>query len=235
MSKENLPQHKNEHLKLRARGIALPRKTLLTANSTNQLTATGKFLKLTCVRRGGNSVKGHAPKLPSVDFPVRSAKSKVSRRSCLLGLKSGHSARKPASHNRDSRSNGDLDTKHTVYSQLFSTIIEKDTRNGKALSEVKEFFEEYIAHLQAKATSVASYKKQIEHLSRENFQLSKQLERLQGTIHCEEQLTTAKRKTSQSVPKLNLQSFYSQGFHDEFLTRVHEFSVSWREALRGGR
>lgn len=236
MSKENQTQHKNECLKLRApRGVALPRKALLTASSANQLAIPGKFLKLVHVRREGNSLKGHAPKLPSVDFPVRSAKSKVSRKSCLFGLKSGHSTRKPSSHNRNSKSNGDLDSKYSVYTRVFSNLIEKDARSAKALNEVKEFYEEYIAHLQSKATSVASYKKQIEHLSRENFQLSKKLERLQGTVHCEELLMTAKRKTSQSVPKLNLQSFYSRGFHDEFLTRVNEFSASWREALREGR
>lgn len=137
-----------------------------------------------------------------------------------------------------------LEEQYVVHMRLFSHIIGHSTDNAHHLKNIKRFIEEYTKELKKDKELSEVYKKQIEYLSKENFTMSKKLEALTSKRLSGDDVTTAKRDSTwisqtpvltSSVPRLDLQSFHAEGFHEEFMNRAEEFSASWREALRGGR
>lgn len=137
-----------------------------------------------------------------------------------------------------------LHEQYAAFMELFSDIIEHSVENSFHLKRIKDFIEDYTRGLKKGQELNEDYKKQIEHLSRENFTLSKTLESLLSKQKDPDDNSTANRDSvseslspsePSTVPRLSLQIVHSSGFHEEFMKRVDEFSVSWREALHEGR
>ena len=86
------------------------------------------------------------------------------------------------------------------------------------------------------------------HLMQENQNLAHKLEALEKQFKVDESAAVTETfnfnspreipicgKTLRKIPKLNLNSDYIKGFHDEFLEHFQEFSISWRDAMKVGR
>ena len=117
-------------------------------------------------------------------------------------------------------------------SAQFQDIINNDRKDGKILQKIKNFIDFYVRTLVDENPD--SYIKQVETLSRENFFLSKEIERLQ-TEHSEEMPTAKRNSHAHKLPPLNLLKPAAMDFHQEFLSQADEFSNSWRDALKAGR
>ena len=86
------------------------------------------------------------------------------------------------------------------------------------------------------------------HLMQENQNLAHKLEALEKQFKVDESGAVTETfdfnspreipncgKILGKIPKLNLNSDYIKGFHDEFLENFQEFSTSWRDAMKVGR
>lgn len=75
-------------------------------------------------------------------------------------------------------------------------------------------------------------KQKIKQLSLENLELSKKLEGNERTVRRGYKSPKLKKD---KVPLIDFQSFAPISFHQEFMKKANEFSVSWRAALKEGR
>ena len=122
----------------------------------------------------------------------------------------------------DSKRPGHLD----MVQALFTDIIKADYKNGKTLKRIKDYYDSHIKKLEGQIS--VSCRNQVEYLSRENFRLSKEIEKY-------EMKGKTKSIFCTDIPKLKLQSASTLSFHQEFMKKAEEFSASWREALKEGR
>ena len=98
---------------------------------------------------------------------------------------------------------------HKLFLQHLATLKvlgDTDAVNGSKLKQISQFLEQYVGLLTGNKRSSLM------------------------PLLTERQSSPAV-PPKRVVPRLNFQSFSGQGFHQEFLNKAGEFSVSWRDAL----
>ena len=140
---------------------------------------------------------------------------------------------RPTGHQTSSNKLQKMDREYKRVSTQFQKLIDIDKKNGKSLQDIKSFIDVYVKRLVTNRP--VTYVKQVESLSRENFELSKVIEKLR-TAKSKEEMPTAKRyRINRNLPPLTFSKLPVLDFHQEFLSQANEFSASWREALEHGR